>query len=103
MTLDRALKEQMAIGQRVVVFGFFGAELAISLAEQGKDVILIGKGNEHAIGSDISERGVIWLLRKLTDMNIVRESPEAMRVSNPKVLYNVEVERYCYQGSQGSG
>ncbi|MFH0768414.1 MAG: FAD-dependent oxidoreductase [Chloroflexota bacterium] len=92
MTLDRALKEQKAIGQRVVVFGFFGAELAISLAEQGKDVILIGRGNEGAIGSDVSDARRIWLLRKLTDMNLVRESPEAMRISNPKVLYNVEVE-----------
>ena len=92
MTLDRALREQKAIGQRVVVSGFFGAELAISLAEQGKDVILIGKGPEGAIGSDVSDARRIWLLRKLTDMNIVRESPEEMRVSNPKVLCNAKVE-----------
>ena len=92
MTLDGALKEQEAIGQRVVVLGFFGAELAISLAEKGKDVILIGKGNEGTIGSDLSDARRFWLLKKLTDINIVRESPEEMRVSNPNVLCNVEVE-----------
>lgn len=92
MTFDRALKEQRAIGQRVVVFGLFGAELAISLAERGKDVVLIGKGNEGALGSDISESRRFWLLKKLTDVPIVREGPKDARISNPKVLYNVEVE-----------
>jgi 2,4-dienoyl-CoA reductase-like NADH-dependent reductase (Old Yellow Enzyme family)/thioredoxin reductase len=98
MTHDKALKEQAGIGQRVVVWGFFGAELAISLAEQGKDVVLIGRGAESAIGSDVSGARRFWLLRKLTDINFVRESPEAMRVSNPKVLYNTEVEDIVTEG-----
>jgi hypothetical protein len=97
MTLEMALREPMAVGRRVIVWGFFGAELAISLAEQGKDVILIGGGGEHAIGSDIPGRS-FWLLRKLTDITVPRETPEAMRVSNPNVLYHVTVESIAYQG-----
>lgn len=91
MTLDDALKEPAEIGQRVVVWEFFGAELAISLAEQGKDVTLIGSGGENTIGSDISETRRLWLAKKLTDIPVVR-GPEAMRVSNPKVVSNVQVE-----------
>jgi 2-enoate reductase len=97
MAHEEALKEPMAVGQRVIVWGFFGAELAISLAEQGKDVVLIGKGGEQAIGSDIPGRN-FWLLRKLTDINLARETPEAIRVSNPKVLYNVTVENIANEG-----
>jgi len=31
-------------------------------------------------------------MRKLTDLNFVRETPEAQRVVNPEVIYNVQVE-----------
>jgi len=92
MTHSQASKQQQAIGQKVVIWGFFGAELAITLAEQGKDVVLIGRGDEGSLGSDITRARRFWLLRKLTDLNLVRETPEAMRVSNPKILYNVQVE-----------
>ena len=64
VTHDKILKEQTAIGQRVIVWGFFGAELAVSLAEQGKDVTLIARGGERAIGSDIAGIRSFWLLRK---------------------------------------
>jgi 2,4-dienoyl-CoA reductase (NADPH2) len=97
MTHEMALKEPMAIGQRVIVWGFFGAELAISLAEQGKDVTLIGKGGEHTIGSDIPGRSY-WLLRKLTDVNVPRETPDAMRLNNPNVMVHVTVESIAHQG-----
>ena len=92
MTLDAALKEQEAIGQRVVVLGYFGAELAITLAGKGKDVILIGKGNEGTIGSDLSDSRHFWLLKKLTDINIVRVSPDEMTLSNPRVLSNSDID-----------
>jgi 2,4-dienoyl-CoA reductase-like NADH-dependent reductase (Old Yellow Enzyme family)/thioredoxin reductase len=91
MTLDKALKEPEAIGQRVIIWEFFGAELAISLAEQGKDVTLIGSGNESTIGTDISETRRLWLAKKLTDIPFVRV-PETIRVSNPKVIGSVQVE-----------
>jgi 2,4-dienoyl-CoA reductase-like NADH-dependent reductase (Old Yellow Enzyme family)/thioredoxin reductase len=86
-----ALRHQMQIGRRVVVWGFPGAELAISLAEQGKDVVLIG-GAEASLGSDLPRSRKFWVWRKLTDINAVRESAEAQRVSNPEVIFNCEVE-----------
>ena len=92
MTHSEASKNMRAIGQRVVVWGIFGVELAISLAEEGKDVVLLARAGEGSLGSDISGARRWWLLRKLTDMNIVRESPEAMRITNPELLYHVEVE-----------
>ena len=33
-----------------------------------------------------------YLVKKLTDLNVVRGTPEGQRVSNPEVLYNVNVE-----------
>ena len=98
MTHSEALNNKRAIGQKVIVWGFFGAELAIALAEEGKDVVLMGKAGEGSIGSDIASTRRFWLLRKLTDLNLVRESPEAKKLSNPKVLYNVEVEDITTEG-----
>jgi 2,4-dienoyl-CoA reductase (NADPH2) len=92
MTHREASMNRRAIGQRVVVWGLFGVELAISLAEDGKDVVLLGKGNEGSLGSDVSTARQWWLMRKLTDINVPRENPMAARISNPRVLYNVEVE-----------
>jgi len=98
MTHEQASKEQRAIGQRVVVWGLFGIELAITLAEQGKDVTLLGHSGESSLGSDISGSRRFWLLRKLTDLNFVRETPEAQRVSNPEVIYNVQVKDITTKG-----
>ena len=98
MTHSEASKEQRAIGQRVVVWGLFGAELAIALAEEGKDVVLLGRGGEGSLGSDLSISRRWWLLRKLTDVNVPRKVPEAKKLSNPKVLFNVEVEDITTEG-----
>jgi len=98
MTHSQASREKRAIGQKVVIWGIFGAELAIALAEEGKDVILMGRGGEGSLGSDVSSPRRFWLLRKLTDLNIVRATPEDMRVSNPEVLYHVEVEDISNDG-----
>ena len=91
MTYRDACREPKAVGQKVVVWGFFGAELAISLAEQGKDVVLTGKSGEGSLGSDVSGPRRFWLLRKLPDMSFAREGPETMRVTNPRVLSNCDV------------
>jgi len=92
MTHEQASREQRAIGQKVVVWGLFGVELAIALAEQGKDVTLLAHSGESSLGSDVSGSRRFWLMRKLTDLNFVRETPEAQRVVNPEVIYNVQVE-----------
>jgi 2,4-dienoyl-CoA reductase-like NADH-dependent reductase (Old Yellow Enzyme family) len=92
MTHSDASRQRRAVGQRVVVWGFFGAELAITLAEEGKDVVLLGRSGEATIGSDLSGARRFYLLRKLTDLNLVRSAPETLRVTNPEVLSNAEVE-----------
>jgi 2,4-dienoyl-CoA reductase-like NADH-dependent reductase (Old Yellow Enzyme family)/thioredoxin reductase len=101
MALDRpgvmdhvqALRNQVAIGQKVVIWGLmYGAEFAISLAEGGKDVTLIGEAGEDALASHASMYRRWWIVRKLVDINVVRARPEAQKVSNPKVLFNIKVE-----------
>jgi len=98
MTHIEACKNRRAIGQKVIIYGIFGHELAISLAEEGKDVVLLGKSGEGSLGTDVSASRRFWLLRKLTDLNIVRESAEAMRVSNPEVLYNTTIDTISNEG-----
>jgi NADPH-dependent 2,4-dienoyl-CoA reductase/sulfur reductase-like enzyme len=94
-----ALRNRKDIGHRVVVWGFtYGAELAISLAEEGKEVVLIGEGSEKTLGGHASNFRRWWILRKLSDVDTARGTPEAQRISNPKVLSNVKVEEITSDG-----
>ena len=93
-----ALKRKREIGQKVVIWGLVAAELAISLAEEGKDVILMGRGGEDTLARDYPAARRWYVLRKLTDVNVPRETPEAARIYNPEVLYYVEVEDITAEG-----
>lgn len=94
-----ALRKRKEIGHRVVVWGLaYGAELAISLAEEGREVVLIGEGSEKTLGGHASNFRRWWILRKLADINPARGTPEAQRLSNPKVLSNVRVEEITSEG-----
>jgi 2-enoate reductase len=94
-----ALRKRKKIGHRVVVWGLtYGAELAISLAEEGREVVLIGEGSEKTLGGHASNFRRWWILRKLADINPARGTPEAQRLSNPKVLSNVRVEGITSEG-----
>jgi NADH:ubiquinone oxidoreductase subunit E/thioredoxin reductase len=94
-----ALRNRKQIGQRVVVWGFtYGAELAISLAEEGREVVLIGEGAEKTLGGHASNFRRWWILRKLSDVNTARGTPEAQRIANPKVLSSVRVEEITSEG-----
>jgi 2,4-dienoyl-CoA reductase-like NADH-dependent reductase (Old Yellow Enzyme family)/thioredoxin reductase len=94
-----ALRRRSEIGHRVVVWGMtYGAELAISLAEEGREVVLIGEGGEKTLGGHASNFRRWWILRKLADVNTARGTPEAQRISNPKVLSNVRVEAITSEG-----
>jgi 2,4-dienoyl-CoA reductase-like NADH-dependent reductase (Old Yellow Enzyme family)/thioredoxin reductase len=94
-----ALRNRREIGHRVVVWGLtYGAELAISLAEEGREVVLIGEGGEKTLGGHSSNFRRWWILRKLADVNPARGTPEAQRLSNPKVLSNVKVEGITSEG-----
>jgi len=88
-----ACKNQRAIGQRVVIWGLVAAELAISLAEAGKDVVMIGRGGEETLARDYPGPRRFWTLRRLLDMNTVRELPMQKRLTNPKVMFYMDVEK----------
>jgi 2,4-dienoyl-CoA reductase-like NADH-dependent reductase (Old Yellow Enzyme family)/putative sterol carrier protein/thioredoxin reductase len=88
-----ALHRRSEIGQKVVVWGLmYGAELAISLAEEGKDVVLIGKAGEATLNAHAADIRKYWVRRKLTDINCSREGPASARVDNPRVLFHVDVK-----------
>jgi 2,4-dienoyl-CoA reductase-like NADH-dependent reductase (Old Yellow Enzyme family)/thioredoxin reductase len=98
MTHTEALRRKREIGKKVVVWGFLGQELAVSLAEEGKDVVLMGAGSEDALVSGAggyvlpqSSRRV-YILKKLTDIDFVRATPEEARLQNAEVLYQAEVQ-----------
>ncbi|MDD5190322.1 MAG: FAD-dependent oxidoreductase [Dehalococcoidales bacterium] len=88
-----ACKNQRALGQRVVIWGLVAAELAISLAEAGKDVVMIGRGGEETLARDYPGPRRYYVLRKLLDMNAVREWPPQKLVSNPRVMFFTDVEK----------
>jgi len=87
-----AVRRQREIGQRVVIWGLVAAELALSLAEEGKDVVLMGRGGEDTLARDYPWVRRFYIFRKLTDVNVVRATPETERVHNPRILYYVDVE-----------
>ena len=98
MTHKEAMKRKKEIGQKVVIWGTFGAELALSLAEEGKDVILLNQAGESALASDLTGLRRFYVLRKLTDVNLPRPTPDTARVSNPEVLFNVDMEEITAKG-----
>ncbi|MBW2622024.1 MAG: FAD-dependent oxidoreductase [Deltaproteobacteria bacterium] len=94
-----ALKQRSAIGQRVVIWGLmYGAEFAISLAEEGREVTLIGETGEDALASHAAMTRRWWIVRKLVDTDFVRANPEAARVKNPEVHYNIRVKDISSDG-----
>lgn len=98
LTHKEAMKRKKEIGQKVVIWGTFGAELALSLAEEGKDVVLLTQAGESALASDLTGLRRFYILRKLTDINIPRPTPDTARVSNPEVLFNVDMEEITAKG-----
>ncbi|OPY76821.1 MAG: 2-enoate reductase FldZ [Syntrophorhabdus sp. PtaU1.Bin153] len=89
----QACREMKAIGQRVVIWGLVAAELAMSLAQEGKEVTMIGRGGPETIARDYPGARQIYMLRKLTDINFERvPGTESERVYNPRVLLYVDVK-----------
>jgi len=95
----QACREPQAVGQRVVIWGLAAAELAISLAEEGKDVTLIGSGDKTMLGGAwVEGTRQLYIWRKLTDIPLARATPEAERVKNPQVLFGVKLEEVTTEG-----
>ena len=98
LTHIEALRKKRELGTKVVIWGLVATDLAISLAEEGKDVILMGRGGEDTLARDHPAARRWFILRKLTDINVVRATPESARINNPEVLYYVEVEDITPEG-----
>lgn len=95
----QACREPDSVGQRVVIWGLNAAEMAISLAEEGKDVTLMGSGNELSLGGPWVEGArKFYIMRKLTDIPVARGTKEAERVQNPQLVVNAKVESIGPQG-----
>ena len=87
MTHTEALAQPNRVGNKVVVQGLgYGCELAVALAEDGKDVTLFGRGTEIAPNVSVLRR--FFVLKRLTDVNVCRGDGDLPMTSpeNPKVL-----------------
>jgi thioredoxin reductase len=87
-----ALRQMTAIGPRVVIWGLVATDLALSLAEQGKQVTLLGRGGVDTLDKYCSMNRRWHIFRKLTDIPFERAAPEAQQVSNPEVLFETQVK-----------
>ncbi len=87
-----ALNRMDEIGQKVVIWGLVAADLAVSLAKAGKDVVLMGRGGIETLAKYYPQSRRFYIFRQLTDINVPRVTPEGQRLSNPEVLYYITVE-----------
>jgi 2,4-dienoyl-CoA reductase-like NADH-dependent reductase (Old Yellow Enzyme family)/thioredoxin reductase len=95
----QACREWKAIGQKVVVWGLVAADLAVSLADEGKDVTMIGRGGPETIARHYPGPRQFYMMRKLTDIPLARiPGTESERVSNPRVLFGVGVKDFDAEG-----
>lgn len=98
MTITEALNKRGDIGTKVVMWGLVAADYAIGLARDGKEVTIIGRGGEETLAKHCPPLRRAYILRKLTDMNVSRVFPDMARLTNPEVLYHVDVEEITPQG-----
>lgn len=95
----QACKEWKAIGQKVVVWGLVAADLAVSLANEGKDVTMIGRGGPETLARHYPGARQFYMARKLTDIPLARvPGTESERVHNPSVLFGVVVKEVDPKG-----
>jgi len=94
-----ALNDQPSIGDTVVIWGLvYGAELAVALASQGKNVTLIGEADGKAMTSHSSNDRRLWILRKLTDINMVTVNPLDEPLTDVRVLTKIKVNSVGPEG-----
>lgn len=87
MTHIQALKNIHTIGQRVVIQGLgYGSELAIALAEMGRDVTVFGKAKE--IASNVVPLRRYFLLKRLTDIDVTKGDGDipTRKQGNPLIM-----------------
>jgi NADPH-dependent 2,4-dienoyl-CoA reductase/sulfur reductase-like enzyme len=97
----RACLEPEAVGQKVVIWGLVAVELAISLAEEGKEVTIFGSGDKITLGGAwVEGTRQLYIWRKLTDIPLARETSEAQQIQNPQVIAGTKLEEITAQGAK---
>jgi 2-enoate reductase len=82
-----AIEKRDEIGEKIVIWGHsYGAETAISLAEEGKQVTLIGNGTHLSLLGFASTARRWWLMKKLSDIDPVRLE-DSEKLDNVDVIY----------------
>jgi 2,4-dienoyl-CoA reductase-like NADH-dependent reductase (Old Yellow Enzyme family)/thioredoxin reductase len=95
----QACREWKAIGQKVVVWGLVAADLAVTLADEGKEVTMIGRGGPETLARHYPGARQFYMMRKLTDIPLARvPGTESERVTNPRVLFGVAVKEVAPKG-----
>ncbi len=96
--LDQYLKGKSTVGQSIAILGIKGAELAVSLARDGKKVTLLTEGPTEAI------HDVPWLVaatnRSWVLLDYIKKEPNLTFLPSIKVLEVVD-EGVVYSDSQG--
>jgi len=88
-----AIEKRDELGQKVVIWGLnYGAETAISLAEEGKDVTLLGNGNHLSLLGFAANARRWWLAKKLSsDINPVRAGEDSQVTENIDVMFQTKL------------
>ena len=95
-----AMKRKREIGQKVVIAGLVAGELAISLAEEGKDVVIFGRGDVDRLSKDTPLLRRWFILKRLTDIDIAKGDGDILQTKkdNPKVLYGLNLDDVTSEG-----
>ncbi len=88
-----AIERRDEIGQKIVIWGLsYGSETAISLADEGKEVTLIGNGNHQSLLGFAANARRWWLTKKLSsDIDPVRASEESQVMDNINVMFQTRL------------
>jgi 2,4-dienoyl-CoA reductase-like NADH-dependent reductase (Old Yellow Enzyme family)/thioredoxin reductase len=88
-----AIDRRDELGDRIVVWGLsYGSETAISLAEEGKQVTLVGNGTHLSLLGFASNARRWWLMKKLSDeIDPVRAGADSQVFDDVDVRYQTTV------------
>jgi 2,4-dienoyl-CoA reductase-like NADH-dependent reductase (Old Yellow Enzyme family)/thioredoxin reductase len=88
-----AIERRDELGEKVVVWGLsYGAETAISLADEGKEVTLLGNGNHLSLLGFAANARRWYLAKKLSsDIDPVRAGEDSQVMENIDVMFQTRL------------
>ncbi len=88
-----AIENRGQLGDKVVIWGLsYGAETAVSLADEGKEVTLVGNGNHLSLLGFAASARRWWLAKKLSsEIDPVRAGEESQVMDNVNVMFNTTI------------